>query len=253
MRFCVIGAGAAGICAARRLLQAVQQKQDDVHFGEDTEIRVFEQCDQLGGTWVLDESGQHNQHSSMYADLRSVREGSLESKSNLPYPSRTNIPREVMQFDDFPFLADFPLESSYPGHEKVLAYLQRFAQPIQHLIQASTTQIQKVILLNNLQFNTRVISVRHLPDSQAQNWAVKFQQNNGQIMEEHFDVLFACSGQFTDPRLPPFVHKLVGLPWLHSHKYRRAELYAGKTVAVVGAGLSGLDIALQLADHAKKV
>jgi cation diffusion facilitator CzcD-associated flavoprotein CzcO len=66
MRFCVIGAGAAGICAARRLLQAVQQKQDDVHFGEDTEIRVFEQCDQLGGTWVLDESGQQNQHSSMY-------------------------------------------------------------------------------------------------------------------------------------------------------------------------------------------
>jgi cation diffusion facilitator CzcD-associated flavoprotein CzcO len=98
-----------------------------------------------------------------------------------------------------------------------------------------------------------VISVRHSPDDEGRHWVVKYQQKDGPAKEEHFDVLFACTGHYSVPRLPSFVHKLVGLPWLHSHRYRRAELYAGKTVAVVGAGLSGVDIALHLADRAKTV
>ena len=95
--------------------------------------------------------------------------------------------------------------------------------------------------------------MRHSSDGKGRPWVVKFQQKDGPTIEEQFDVLFACTGHYSVPRLPTFVHKLVGLPWLHSHNYRRAQHYAGKTVAVVGAGLSGVDIALQLADHAKKV
>lgn len=55
---------------------------------------------------------------------------------------RTNIPKEIMTFCDFPFASvDFPLgqdpADSFPRHEVVLAYLQRFAKPVRHLIRVS--------------------------------------------------------------------------------------------------------------------
>jgi len=40
---------------------------------------------------------------------------------------------------------------------------------------------------------------------------------------------------------------------LHSHNYRKPEVFINKTVVVVGAGPSGLDIALDLAGYATKV
>ena len=71
-RVCVIGAGAAGLCAARHLLHHTSFQPV-----------VFEQTDVVGGTWVYtDEVGtdQHGNpvHSSMYKSLR------------------TNLPRETM-------------------------------------------------------------------------------------------------------------------------------------------------------------
>ena len=80
-KVCVIGAGAAGLCAARHLLAATPGV---------TPV-VFEQSGVLGGTWVYtDEVGREGRHglpihSSMYKNLR------------------TNLPKEVMAFPDFPF------------------------------------------------------------------------------------------------------------------------------------------------------
>jgi cation diffusion facilitator CzcD-associated flavoprotein CzcO len=64
MRVAVIGAGAAGLCAARHLMK---------HF----RISVFEQASAVGGTWVYtDQTGRDDAgcliHSSMYANLRQV-------------------------------------------------------------------------------------------------------------------------------------------------------------------------------------
>ena len=79
----VLGAGAAGIAAAKELR------------AEGHTVHVLEQASTLGGTWVQDENtesdllGQDPQrsvvHSSMYSSLR------------------TNLPREVMSFYDYPF------------------------------------------------------------------------------------------------------------------------------------------------------
>jgi len=63
-KVCVIGAGAAGLCAARHL--AANAK---------FEVTVYEQTREIGGTWVykeqvgLDENGLPI-HSSMYQNLR---------------------------------------------------------------------------------------------------------------------------------------------------------------------------------------
>ena len=40
---------------------------------------------------------------------------------------------------------------------------------------------------------------------------------------------------------------------IHSHNYRSAEPYAGKSVVLLGAGLSGLDIAMELSQVNAKV
>lgn len=65
-RVAIIGAGAAGLCAARHAAAAA----DEVG-----EIVVFEQTAQLGGTWVYtDEIGRDANglplHSSMYRDMK---------------------------------------------------------------------------------------------------------------------------------------------------------------------------------------
>lgn len=65
-RVCVIGAGAAGLCAARHLA-----KNSNAGF----EFTVFEKTDQVGGTWVYtDKIGKDDNglpiHSSMYKNLR---------------------------------------------------------------------------------------------------------------------------------------------------------------------------------------
>ncbi|EFJ25339.1 hypothetical protein SELMODRAFT_413950 [Selaginella moellendorffii] len=106
-RVAVIGAGASGLVAARELLR------------EGHSVVIFEQARRIGGTWVYEEnhSGSSNAarnyscHSSMYESLR------------------TNLPREVMGFLDYPFV---PRPSSrdarrFPGHEEVLDYLESFA------------------------------------------------------------------------------------------------------------------------------
>jgi cation diffusion facilitator CzcD-associated flavoprotein CzcO len=65
MRVAVIGAGPAGLCAARHLAA------DTVHF----EFQVFEQWGEVGGTWSYTDLTDTDEygipiHSSMYRSLK---------------------------------------------------------------------------------------------------------------------------------------------------------------------------------------
>ena len=99
-KVCVIGAGAAGLCAARRLAEAQLSPV------------IFEQTNVVGGTWVFNESTGMDQHglpihSSMYKSLK------------------TNLPKEVMAFPDYPFPSK---KESFLHHKDVLSYLENFAR-----------------------------------------------------------------------------------------------------------------------------
>ena len=65
VKVCVIGAGAAGLCAVRHLNRLPKLFT----------VNVFEQTDSVGGTWVytpdtgVDKNGQPI-HQSMYKNLR---------------------------------------------------------------------------------------------------------------------------------------------------------------------------------------
>ena len=65
MNICVIGAGAAGLCALRHLSV----------YPDLFKVRGFEQANLVGGTWVYDEKTGIDSnglpiHSSMYRNLR---------------------------------------------------------------------------------------------------------------------------------------------------------------------------------------
>lgn len=88
----VIGAGAAGLCAAKHLLQRGQQ------------VTVFEHGSHVGGLWVY---GNDNGMSPTYESLH------------------LNSEHKVTAYEDFPFPPDSPL---YPDHVQVTAYLNAYAE-----------------------------------------------------------------------------------------------------------------------------
>lgn len=74
---CIIGAGAAGLCALRHFTTTTKTQLENEN--EDKEVLAFspvvcfEQTNQIGGTWVYNEqvgTAERPIHSSMYRDMR---------------------------------------------------------------------------------------------------------------------------------------------------------------------------------------
>ena len=94
-RIGIVGAGPAGLCSGAKLKQAGFEN-----------VKIFEKSSELGGTWRYVPKPSPAEASSMYQNLR------------------TNLPVQCMAFPDFPFQE---LETSFPGHEEVLTYLQNYS------------------------------------------------------------------------------------------------------------------------------
>ncbi|CAL2030397.1 unnamed protein product [Caenorhabditis brenneri] len=139
---------------------------------------------------------------------------------------KTNLPKEAMLFQDEPFRDDLP---SFMSHEDVLEYLEEFS---------------KFFLI---QFNITVTQVTRENDQ----WKIVCKSEAAEF-SDLFDVVFVCNGHFFEP-LNPYENCGFEGELIHSHDYRRAEHYEGKNVIIVGAGPSGIDITLQVAQTAKKV
>lgn len=67
-----------------------------------------------------------------------------------------------------------------------------------------------------------------------------------------FDAIAVCTGTNTWSSLPKFDGKFDG-PIIHAEHYRKAEVFRGKRVLVVGAGESGSDICNEISKEADKV
>ncbi|XP_020709860.2 flavin-containing monooxygenase FMO GS-OX5-like [Athalia rosae] len=220
LRICVIGAGAAGLCALRHLVK------DPDNF----EFEAFEQFDHLGGTWVytehtgLDEKTLLPIHSSMYRDLR------------------TNLPSEIMNFPDWRKMGG--TNASCIGHEEVLSYLDNYARHFG--------------LLQYITFNANIENVRpidHPTIPGREIWKVKIKNmHTFDVEERDFDAVMCCNGHYSVPNKPaiPGIETFLGQV-LHSHDYRKPEPFAGKTVVILGAAASGADIGLDICSHADQI
>lgn len=67
-----------------------------------------------------------------------------------------------------------------------------------------------------------------------------------------FDVVMICNGRYAKPKIP-CENELKGIKAfpgkvIHTHDYRIPEAFKGQNVLVLGAGPSGLDVAIELAN-----
>ncbi|MEH6556626.1 MAG: FAD-dependent oxidoreductase [Oceanicoccus sp.] len=219
MRIAVIGAGAAGLVTARELSRG----------GHD--VTVFEQSKRVGGVWVFEPVPEDDPM------------GLNPSKavfSSIYNSLRTNLPRDLMAFQDYTFDSaggggdDW---QRYPHHTKVLNYLENFADTFG--------------ILDMIHFQRTVSRVEKL----AGNWVVTSKNlQSGSVDEQHFDGVAVCNGHYSKPRVPAiagagtFSGKLM-----HSHNYRSPAEFANKRVVLLGTAASGVDIAREIATVSDQV
>ncbi|XP_050376654.1 flavin-containing monooxygenase FMO GS-OX-like 4 [Argentina anserina] len=217
----VIGAGAAGLVAARELRR------------EGHKVVVLEGGDQVGGTWVYTPEVESDPiginpdramvHSSMYQSLR------------------TNLPREVMGFRDFPFVVKEGDEErdprTFPGHREVLMYLKEFAEVFG--------------ICEMVRFESEVVFVGLV---EGGKWKVKSKSKRSEIVEEIYDAVVVCNGHHTKPRLAQIsgIHTWKGKQ-IHSHNYRTPEPFRDQVVILIGSAASAVDISRDIAGVAKEV
>ncbi|XP_066288489.1 uncharacterized protein [Branchiostoma lanceolatum] len=212
----VIGAGAAGLCAARHLSARPDQFVPT----------VYEQTDRVGGTWV-------------YTDRVGTDEHGLPVHSSMYKNLRTNLPKEVMAFPDFPFDSSLP---SFVTHQQVLQYLEDYTDHFQ--------------LRKHIQFLTKVDTVKPVTGTDPTLWEVTVSRvgEPEKTTTQQFDAVMVCNGHFSEPYIPEITQASLfeGIS-LHSHEYRSPEPFVGMDVVILGAGSSGLDIALDVSRVARRV
>ncbi|XP_046869719.1 flavin-containing monooxygenase FMO GS-OX-like 3 [Hypomesus transpacificus] len=220
LRVAVVGAGAAGLCAARHILSRPDIYAPPV---------VYELSKNVGGTWFYEERvGNYDNgipiHSSMYRNLR------------------TNLPKEVMMFPDFPFDPQLP---SFLPHKEVHRYLQSYCE---------THSITPHIKFATVVDDVSPVATETGESSAGTRWTVTSRDESGAETAEGFDSVFICNGHYSDPHFPsiPGMEHFKGTV-MHSHSYRYPEPLSGKSVVVLGAGNSGVDICQELARANAKV
>ncbi|XP_047064513.1 flavin-containing monooxygenase FMO GS-OX-like 8 [Lolium rigidum] len=225
---CVVGAGMAGMAAARELRR------------EGHAVTVMEQSADVGGQWLYDPRTDGDDPlgatvpvrvpGSMYACLRLIS------------------PREAMGFSDFQFLPRHGVAGRdprrYPVHQEMYCYLRDFCDAFG--------------LMDAVRLSTRVLRVAEAvptSSSSTRQWAVRsVHLGDGKEKEEVFDSVVVATGHYSQPKLP----RIKGMEeWLrrqmHSHSYRTPDPFRGEVVVMVGCGDSGKDIALDLRRVAKEV
>ena len=125
----------------------------------------------------------------------------------------TNTSRAMTAFSDFPAPADYPL---HPAAEQIHAYLRAYAQ---HFGVTDRIRLHTPV--------SRVSAARAVDG-------------------ERFDGVIVASGRFRKPRLPPGLDAFYG-DVIHAFDYPGAGPYRDRRTLVYGNGVSGLEIASDLA------
>lgn len=213
MKIAVIGAGAAGLAAIKHSIDF------------DCEVIAFEQTNKLGGTWVYNDKVGKNEfgidiHSSMYKDLT------------------TNLPIEIMCYPNEPFPEN---DKSFVSSSEVLSYYESFAD--------------KYNLRDRIKFQHHVIRVRPVSQDLHNEWEVIVKNLLTDIYEKFtFDAVLVCNGHFHSGFIPNYGGRNIFQgKQMHSHDYRRPEVFKDETILVIGGNFSAVDIVQQTARYARSV
>jgi thioredoxin reductase len=176
----------------------------------------FESAEDVGGLWNID-----NPRSTMYESAHLIS-------------SRTTT-----QFRELPMNTT----ADYPGHRELKRYFRAFSD--------------RFDLGEKFRFNTTVERVEPSGDggwNLTTRWtdAGNGMQRSDEPQTERFDGVILANGTLAHPSIPTFGGDFTG-QIIHSSQYKKATIFAGKRVLVVGAGNSGCDIAVDAVHHADSV
>ncbi|XP_026735259.1 senecionine N-oxygenase-like isoform X2 [Trichoplusia ni] len=177
---------------------------------------VFEATRHIGGTWRFDPHV-------------GVDEDGLPLFTSMYKNLRTNTPRQTMEYAGYPFPEGTP---SYPTGPCFYKYLQSFAKHFE--------------LMNNIQLQSLVTLVAY----NGEQWELSYMKTDTkENVTELCDFMVVASGEFSSPVIPDIdrLDQYKGRV-MHSHDYKDSEEFRNRRVLLVGAGASGLDLAIQLSN-----
>lgn len=219
-RVAVIGAGPSGMAQLRAFRSAEEQGITI------PEIVCFEKQNDWGGMWNYtwrtgtDEYGDPV-HGSMYRYLWS------------------NAPKESMEFPDYSFEEHFqrPI-ASYPPRSVLLEYIKG---------RVDGCDVKRLV-----RFNSPVRMVTYSDERQKFDVTVHDRSTDA-VYSDEFDYVVVASGHYSAPHIPGFpgIDTFTGRV-LHSHDFRDALEFKGKSVLIIGRGYSAEDIASQCYKYGTK-
>eukprot|EP00924_Labyrinthula_sp_SR-Ha-C_P000126 snap_masked-scaffold_39-processed-gene-1.49-mRNA-1 protein AED:1.00 eAED:1.00 QI:0/0/0/0/1/1/2/0/454 len=232
LRLCIVGAGPTGL-ACLRYLKEINPRPT---------IKCFEAKNGVGGTWNTHMQTWNEDevfHSALYDSLR------------------TNLPKEIMNFFDFPFSKSTNVSQSFIAAEKIETYLQDYSKKF---------DLNQFLHLNHIIKNV-------VPSSDYSTYKVEIKDLSlDRIYTEVFDVVIACNGHFNKPFFPfKEIPAKSDLHVLHSKDFKENDSYLypprtlepnkkqerysfkDKVVTIVGFKSSGFDICLNLKNFASRI
>ncbi|XP_077301024.1 senecionine N-oxygenase-like isoform X2 [Arctopsyche grandis] len=210
-RIAVIGAGVGGLASLHHITSELP--------GAD--VVAFDINSDIGGTWI-------------YNDNVGVDEYGIPLMSSMYKNLRTNLPKNVMEFPDFPIPSYY---KTFMKHEEFLTYLRSYGTHF---------ELHKYIKFRHL------VTLVKFED---EKWLVTYENlDTKHQTTEIFDYVFVANGHYSEFVIPEY----KGLDVFkgtqeHSHNYRTPDRYRNRTVLVIGSGPSGMDISVDVAKVSKKL
>ena len=172
----IIGAGPSGLALANAL------KTEGIF----SKIKMFERQPQVGGVWNYSDETRNTplipSTSPFEKEPTLVKNGKPMYYSPMYKTLETNIPKDVMAFNNNPFNKEYEI---FPTREQVLQYLQGYSKNVNELVQ----------------YNTEVLDVKK--DNGV--WEITSTNYNTETPTseiEQFDAVAICTGHYDLPYIP---------------------------------------------------
>jgi putative flavoprotein involved in K+ transport len=138
--------------------------------------------------------------------------------------------------DHLPYLPLPPTWTAHTPKDKFADYLESYATLLDLNVWTSTT------------------FVKAHRNEQTQRWTVRVRRADGSLRELHPRHFVVAGGLYGSPKIPNIkgLSSFEGV-WAHSDDFQDGANYAGKRALVVGAGVSGHELAHDLHEHSADV
>lgn len=132
---------------------------------------------------------------------------------------------------------ELPMQSTadYPSHRELRKYFRAYSD--------------RFDIGQKYLFNT---TVERLEPADGGGWDLTSVPSGYAPRTKRFDGVILANGTLSNPSIPQFDGEYAG-QIIHSSEYKKARMFAGKRVLVVGAGNSGCDIAVDAVHHAASI